>query len=150
MGYRNKTYVIFDGSKDMWAYGYMLGWKSKDHIEFDFHNAHEIREIKTATDPTYIKQILRERFTSTKQAIAVIGDETKSRHRFVRWELDTCLDLRIPIVAVNLNGKRQLDPDLCPPILKGTPTVHVAFRAKIIQHARDNFCDGFSSFKKRL
>ena len=147
MGYRNKTYVIFDGSKDMWAYGYMLGWCTKDHIAFDFHDAHEIREIKTATDVTYIKRVLRERFASTKQAIVVIGEETKSHHRFVQWEIETCLELGIPIVAVNLNGERKLDPILCPPILKGTRTVHVAFRAKIIQHALDNFCDGFDSYK---
>ena len=29
MSYRNKTYVIFDGDKDLWAYAYMLGWKKK-------------------------------------------------------------------------------------------------------------------------
>ena len=43
MAYRNKTYVIFDGDEDMWAYAYMLGWISKDHIAFDFHNATTLR-----------------------------------------------------------------------------------------------------------
>jgi len=28
MSYRNKTYVIFDGDNDMWAYSYMKGWKA--------------------------------------------------------------------------------------------------------------------------
>ncbi len=45
MSYRNKTYVIFDGDGDMWAYAFMLGWKSRDHIEFDFHDAHDINTI---------------------------------------------------------------------------------------------------------
>ncbi len=56
------------------------------------------------------------------------------------------LSLDIPMVAVNLNGSRRLDDDLCPPILKGTPTVHVAFKAKIIKHALDDFCDNFGKY----
>jgi hypothetical protein len=30
MSYRNKTYVIFDGDNDMWAYAYMKGWKANE------------------------------------------------------------------------------------------------------------------------
>lgn len=26
MSYKNKTYVIFDGDNDRWAYAYMKGW----------------------------------------------------------------------------------------------------------------------------
>jgi len=36
VGYRNKTYIIFDGDKDMWAYVYMKGWKKNEHIDFIF------------------------------------------------------------------------------------------------------------------
>ncbi len=147
MGYRNKTYVIFDGDKDMWAYAYMLGWRKNKNIDFNFYDAHDLRKILTATNEDYIKGILRERLSNTKQAIVVIGDLTKSHYKFVRWEIENCLSLKIPIVAVNLNNKRSLDNNLCPPILKGTPTVHVAFGSRIIKHALDNFCDGFSKYK---
>ena len=43
MGYRNKTYVIFDGDNDLRAYGYMKGWKVQEHMDFDFYYAHDIR-----------------------------------------------------------------------------------------------------------
>lgn len=45
MSYRNKTYVIFDGDNDMWAYAFMKGWKTNDRIDFDFYDAHDIRPL---------------------------------------------------------------------------------------------------------
>jgi hypothetical protein len=45
MGYRNKTYVIFDADEDMWAYRSMLGWKSRDHLDLDFHDVHDLNAI---------------------------------------------------------------------------------------------------------
>jgi hypothetical protein len=45
MSYRNKTYVIFDADNDMWAYAYLNGWNESEHIEFDFHNAHDLRPL---------------------------------------------------------------------------------------------------------
>ena len=32
MSYRNRTYVIFDGDNDMWAYAYMKGWKESEQL----------------------------------------------------------------------------------------------------------------------
>jgi hypothetical protein len=139
MAYRNKTYVIFDGDMDMWAYAYMKGWIIKDHIDFNFHDAHELMPISTAQNETYIKSKLRERLANTKQAIVIIGESTKNLYRFVRWEIEICLNLRIPIIAVNLNGIRYQDNERCPPILKDTYTVHVPFRLQIIKYALDNF-----------
>jgi len=42
MSYRNKTYVIFDGDNDQWAYRFMNGWKANDHIDFNFYDAHDV------------------------------------------------------------------------------------------------------------
>ena len=139
MSYRNKTYVIFDGDGDMWAYAFMLGWKSRDHIEFDFHDAHDINTITDRANEETVKRKLRERFKDTKQVIVLVGPNTKNLYRFVRWEIDVALDLNLPIIVVNLNGGRACDQDLCPPILRGEMAVHVAFRMKIIQYAMDNF-----------
>lgn len=147
MGYRNKTYVIFDGDNDMWAYAYMKGWNKNEHIDFDFYDAHEINKLLDGSSEDTVKRKLRERLANTKQAIVLIGDNTKNLHRYVRWELESCLNLEIPIVAVNLNGKRTMDDAICPPIIKGQPVVHVSFRAKIIKLALDNFCDNFTKYK---
>lgn len=139
MGYRNKTYIIFDGENDMWAYRYMRGWKVNKNIDFDFHDAHDLNAIREWSTPDTVRRRLRERFASGKQAIVLVGENTKHKHRFVRWEMEVALSLDLPIVAVNLNGMRQMDPERCPPILKGEYVIHVPFKARIIKYALDNF-----------
>ena len=42
MSYKNKTYVVFDGDEDQWAYRFMRGWKANDRIDFDFNDAHDL------------------------------------------------------------------------------------------------------------
>ena len=139
MSYRNRTYVIFDGDNDMWAYAFMKGWKSNENVDFNFQDAHDIKPLTDQASEETVRARLRERFSSAKQAIVLIGENTKNLYRFVRWEMDVALKLALPIIAVNLNGKRARDPDLCPAILRGQYIVHVSFNAKIIQHALDNF-----------
>jgi len=139
VSYKNKTYVIFDADEDMWAYGFMLGWKSKDHMDFDFHNAHDLNTITDRANEETVKRKLRTRLASAKQAVVLVGEKTKNLYRFVRWEIDVALELGIPIIAVNLNGKRSIDEDRCPAILKKKDAIHVAFRMNIIKYAMDNF-----------
>lgn len=146
MGYRNKTYIIFDGDEDMWAYAYMKGWKVNENIDFDFHNAHDLNTITNLSQEENTKKKLRQRLSNAKQAIVLVGEKTKNLYRFVRWEIEVCQSLGIPIVVVNLNNKRGYDPDRCPPILKNADALHVAFKMKIIKHALDNFCPNYANF----
>ncbi len=139
MSYRNTTYIIFDGDKDRWAYARMKGWKALENIDFDFRDAHDLRDIRDWFLPDTVRRTLRQRFSTAGQVIVLIGDETKTHHRFVRWEIDTALGLDLPIIAVNLNNMREMDSDLCPPILRTEYDVHVSFKLKIIKYALDNF-----------
>lgn len=141
MSYRNKTYVIFDGDNDMWAYGYMKGWKENEHIDFNFLDAHDIKPLTDRASEETIRTRLRGRLSSTKQVIVLIGENTKTLYRFVRWEMEIALKLGLPIIAVNLNGKREYDPDRCPSILRDEYVVHVPFKMAIIQYALDYFPD---------
>lgn len=146
MGYRNKTYVIFDGDNDMWAYARMKGWKSLKNIDFDFYDAHDLKPLTgQASNEAYIKQRLLERIKNTKQVIVLVGDSTKNLYRYVRWEIEQCQKLGLPIVVVNLNKRRSIDNILCPPILKGKNAVHISFRMKIIKYALDYFPNYFNS-----
>jgi MTH538 TIR-like domain (DUF1863) len=145
MAYRNKTYVIFDGDSDMWAYRFMRGWKANARMDFDFVDAHDIRPLTDRASEDTVKRTLRERLSNTKQAIVLVGEKTKSLYRFVRWEIETCLDLDIPIVVVNLNGKRTLDRTLCPPILHEELAIHVSFNRAIIRHALDRFPESYEN-----
>jgi hypothetical protein len=139
MSYRNKTYVIFDGDNDMWAYAYMKGWISRDHIDFNFYDAHDLKPLTQSASDETVYARLRERMANTKQAIVLIGDQTKTLRKFVPWELGLILKKQIPLIAVNLNGKRQRDPNLCPAIIRDEYVAHVSFRAKIVQYALDHF-----------
>lgn len=139
MSYKNKTYVIFDGDNDMWAYAFMKGWNAQEHMEFDFNDAHDIKPLSDYAAEETVKQRLRERFSQAKQVIVLVGKNTKNLYKFVRWEIEVAQKLDLPIIAVNLNNKRQFDSDLCPPILDGKYVVHVSFQMKIVQYAMDNF-----------
>src|SRR5579863_4054687 len=141
MSYRNKTYVIFDADNDRWAYAYMKGWKSNENMDFNFHDAHDIGPLTALASDDTIKARLRERFSNAKQAIVLVGEQTKNLRKWVPWEIEISQKLDLPIIVVNLNGQRQLDTDLCPASLRSCLAAHVSFKAKIIQHALDNFPD---------
>lgn len=145
MGYRNKTYVIFDGDEDMWAYAYMNGWKKNENIDFNFHNAHDLNVLTDRASEDTVKRKLRERFSFAKQSIVLIGEHTKNLYRFVRWEMEVAQKLDIPIIAVNLNKKRNYDSERCPAILRNEYVVHISYNAKIIKYALDHFPSEYAS-----
>jgi hypothetical protein len=146
MAYRNKTYVIFDGDLDIWAYGRMKGWKALPTIDFDFYDAHDLgSELMDRASEETVKTRLRSRFSSAKQVVVLIGAHTRFLYRFVRWELDVAVELDLPIVAVNLNGKRAIDDDRCPPLIRPEYVVHVPFKRAIIKYAIENFPREYNS-----
>lgn len=147
MSYKNKTYVIFDGDTDMWAYGYMKGWKSNENVDFNFDDAHDVGGIRTDSQEETVKRHLRERFSLSSQVVVLIGEHTKNLYRYVRWEIEVAQALSLPIIAVNLNKNREIDPDRCPPILRNTFTVHVSYNKNIIQHALDHWPGYYHSNK---
>jgi hypothetical protein len=147
MSYKNKTYVIFDGDNDMWAYAYMKGWKSNENVDFNFHDAHDIRPLTDRATEETVKQRLRERFSNAKQVIVLVGENTKNLYRFVRWEIEVAQKLDLPIIVVNLDDQQSMNQNRCPAILRDQLVVHVPFKAKIIQHALDNFPSEYYSLK---
>jgi hypothetical protein len=98
-----------------------------------------LRPLTDRASEETVRARLRERLSNSKQAIVLIGESTRYLYKFVRWEIEIAQDLGVPIIGVNLNGSREYDPDLCPPILRDRYVVHVPFKAKIIQYALDNF-----------
>ena len=139
MAYRNKTYICFDGDTDIHYYRLMTAWKENEKNIFDFHNAHELNNLRDGSSEETIKGKLRERMKNTKVLIVLIGEKTKNLHKFVRWEQEIALNMGLPIIAVNLNGKKQLDENLCPPIIRNELAIHIPFGAKIIKYALDNW-----------
>jgi hypothetical protein len=139
MSYKNKTYVMFDADTDIGMYRMMTAWKANQNIDFDFHNAHELNNLRGTSTEDTIKRKLRERLHNTKQAILLVGDNTKNLYKFVRWEIEVAMSMDIPIIAVNL-CKSNSETDKTPPILKNNAYfVSVPFEIKKIKHALDLF-----------
>lgn len=49
--------------------------------------------------------------------------------------------------AVNLNGERSIDLDLCPPIIRDEYVVHIPFKMKIIKYSMNNFPNQYHNRK---
>lgn len=147
MSYRNKTYIIFDADNDMKYYRLMQAWKENEKIDFNFHNAHELNNLRPYSTEITIKNKLRERIKNSKQAIVLVGESTKNLHKFVRWEIEIALSLDLPIIAVNLD-KNNKETIKTPPILKNTAYfVNVPFEMKKIKHALDFFPNEYKKNK---
>lgn len=141
MAYRNKTYICFDADSDMWAYKFMMGWKNNDNIDFDFHNAHDLNNLRDGSSEETIKRKLRERMANTKLLLVLIGEKTKNLFRFVRWEIEIALEKDIPIIASYLNGSKQLDENICPSIIKKELVLHIPFKQAAIRWSIDNWIE---------
>ncbi|NNU65103.1 TIR domain-containing protein [Rhizobium sp. WYCCWR 11152] len=146
MAYRNKTYICFDGDKDMKHYRLMTAWAENEKFSFDFHNAHDLNTARDSSQEESIKKQLRERFANSKLLVVLIGDNTRYLTKFVKWEMEVALRLGLPIVGVNLNGNRSRD-DLCPPTIRDELAVYVPFGVKIVEHAMANWPASHATFK---
>ena len=146
--YRNKTFVSFDGDNDIHYYRLMQAWKANDRFDFNFYDAHDINTARDSSLEATIKRRLGERLSNAKLVISLIGERTRYLYKFVRWELEKALELGIPIVGVNLNGRRSQDTDLCPPIIRGELVIYVSFQPSIIRHSIENWPNQWSRLKR--
>lgn len=139
MSYTNKTYIIFDADNDMAYYKEMVRWKESKHIDFNFHNAHDLNNLRDASLEETIKRKLRERMNNTKQVVVLVGNSTKYLYKFVRWEIDIAISMDIPIIAVNLNNMNNAHSNT-PPILNDRAYfVSIPYEVEKIKYALNNF-----------
>ena len=147
MSYRNKTYVAFDADTDITQYNLMTAWKANEGIDFDFHNAHDLNNLRSGSNDDTIYAKLRERMANTKQMVVLVGEHTKDLHKFVGWEMQLAIKKDIPIIAANLD-KANGETLKAPPILKNEAYfVSVPFGPKRIKYALDNFPDEYAKSK---
>lgn len=151
MAYRNKVYVSMDADHDLLYYNLMKAWKQNDRTPFNFYDAHDINNIYDKSEAS-IKAGLQERFRNTKVFVLLVGPHTKYLYKFVRWEIEQAIRRKLPCIVVNLNGKRSLDEELCPPLMKDNLAVHISFNARILQFALENWpqCDNMYRIEGRL
>ena len=147
MAYRNKTFVSF-ASEHISYYRMMTAWRSNKHIDFNFHDAHDLNTALDTSQPDTIRRRLRERLASTKQVVLLVGDETRAvaarSSRFLYYEVDVINRLGLPVVFANLNGSRVVESSRLPQKLSEPYSVSVSFQPAIIKLALDDFVADYS------
>lgn len=146
MAYRNKVYVSMDADNDLKYYYLMKAWKQNDNTDFNFYDAHDINNIRDVSEAS-IKAGLQERFRNTKVFVLLVGNHTKYLYKYVRWEIEEAIKRDIPCIVVNINGKRRLDSELCPALIRDNLAVHISFNAKILQYALENWPASHEKYK---
>ena len=139
MPYRNKVFISFDGDNDIHYYRLMRAWKQSDNTSFNFFDAHDINTARDTSNEETIKRRLNERLSNAFVVVSLIGDHTRYHYKFVRWELEQAIRRDLPIIGVNLNGKRHQDAVLCPSIIRDVLAIHINFRAVILQFALEDW-----------
>lgn len=139
MAYRSRVFISFDGDNDIHYYRLMRAWKQNDSTDFNFSDAHDINTARDTSLESTIKRRLRDRLANAKVLVSLIGSNTRYLYKFVRWELEHGLALGLPIIGVNLNGKRSQDLDRCPPVIRDALAVYTSFQPAILQHALENW-----------
>lgn len=132
-----RTFVGFS-STDIRSYWLMLAWKENEHIDFDFTDCQLQNEINSENE-WYIKRKCRDRINMAGKYIMLIGEDTRYKYKYVRWEAEVAIEKGCTIIGVNLNKKRRLDDDLCPPVIRDIGAIFVPFSPRIIANALENY-----------
>lgn len=139
MAYRNKTYVAFDASHDIRYYYLMKAWKQSDRTEFTFYDAHDLNSARDTSLTESIKQQLRIRMANCKMFVLLLGDHTKYHTRFVKWEVEHAIYLKLPIVVVNIDGNQYINSAKMPTWLNDYPCIVCSFNVRILQYSLEHW-----------
>ena len=132
-----RTFVGFS-STDIRCYRLMQAWKQNEHIDFNFTDCQLHNEVNSENEQ-YIKSKVRERINMAGKFVMLIGQDTKSKHKYVRWEAEVAIEKSCTIIGVNLDGSRRMKSDTCPPIIRDIGAIFVPFSPKITAYAIENY-----------
>lgn len=133
---KSRVFIGFS-STDLHYFNLMKAWKENDNFDFDFINMQLVSSINSHNEQ-YIKWIIRQKIQNSGTFIQLIWDDTRRKHKYVRWEAEVAIEKNCRIICVNLNWSKCKD-DLCPPILDNIWAIFVPFNHKIIMYALKNF-----------
>lgn len=132
-----RAFVGFS-STDIRYYWLMQAWKANEHIDFNFTDCQLDAEIDSENE-AYIKGKCRERINMAGTFIVLIGQDTRSKHKYVRWEMEVALEKKCRIIGVNLDDSRRVVDANCPPVIRNIGAIFVPFSPKIIAYALENY-----------
>lgn len=132
-----RTFVGFS-STDMHYYRLMTAWKANENIDFNFADCQLQSEVNSENE-AYIKRKCRERINLAGKYVLLIGQDTKSKHKYVHWEAEVAIEKNCTIIGVNLDDSRFMVKETCPPIIRDIGAIFVPFSPKIIAYAIENY-----------
>lgn len=132
-----RTFVGFS-SADIGYFRLMQAWKANSRMDFNFTDCQLHSEIHSENE-LYIKQKCRERLFMAGKYILLIGEDTRSKHKYVRWEAEVAVEKGCTIIGVNLNGSRLMQETTCPPIIRDIGAIFVPFSPAIVGYAIENY-----------
>ena len=132
-----RTFIGFS-STDIHYYRLMKAWKQNENIDFNFTDCQLQNDINS-DDETYVKRICRERFNMAGKYIMLIGKDTRSKYKYVRWEAEIAIENGCTIIGVNLDGERKMITEICPHIIRDIGAIFVPFSPHIIKYALENY-----------
>ncbi|MFH4621424.1 TIR domain-containing protein [Vibrio furnissii] len=132
-----RTFVGFS-STDIHYWRLMQAWKANKNIDFNFANCQLQAEVNSVNE-AYIKRKCRERINMAGKYVLLIGQDTKSKHKYVRWEAEVAIEKGCTIIGVNLDGSRSMVRDTCPPIIRDIGAIFVPYSPAIVAYAIQNY-----------
>jgi Thoeris protein ThsB, TIR-like domain len=116
----------------------MTAWKAHEHIDFDFCDCQLAHELNSQ-DEDYIKRECRARIKMSGHYLLLIDDDTRSKHKYVRWEAEVAVEKGCTIIGVNLDKTRFINRERTPPVIQNVGVLFVTFSPPIIAHALKHF-----------
>lgn len=119
----------------------MMAWKEHKHIDFNFYDL-QFEQAINSKDEYYIKNVCRNKINRAGKFILLIGEDTRFKDQFVRWEAEVAIERGCTIIGANLNKSRFFDQTLTPSVIWNVGAVFVPFSSRIIAHALEGFKPG--------
>lgn len=132
-----RTFIGFS-SNDIHYYRLMQAWKKNENIDFNFTDCQLTAEVNSENE-AYIKRRCRERINMSGYYIMLIGEDTRYKHKYVKWEAEVAKEKGCTIIGVNLNGSRNFDSMRTPSVIKDVGAIFVTLSPKIIKYALENY-----------
>lgn len=132
-----RTFVGFS-STDIKYYMLMKAWKQNKNIDFDFTDC-QLHNDVNSNNENYVKGKCRERINMAGKFIQLIGEDTRYKYKYVRWEAEVAIEKGCTIIGVNLDGSRIIIEKTCPPVIRDIGAMFIPFSPYIVKYALENY-----------
>jgi hypothetical protein len=127
----------------------MQEWELSNGDKFNFIDGLDLYNQLDKVSDDILKAQVKERMNLADIYVLIVNKTTKSYRRFIRWQVEHAINSGIPLIAINANGIRSVDYDRIPTVLKKNIAIHIAFQAKILEYAIQNWPSSFREYQAK-